>query len=180
MTLCGHGDEYHELDIVRGLLNGLLLAIPLWAVLAIVPALALRDGTIGESTSSALMVAAVCEYILARPYLRVLWARLGSHEVFGHGAGTQTRAQPAKQRNDRDKHAGQGIISIEDLLRFVESKRASKPRPHHAQIAPSLLRQSLALSALAAAYLQYYFLEVHLEISSLSSLTVFLPLTATT
>lgn len=180
MTLCGHKEANHELDVVRGLVHGLLLAIPLWAVLVIVSALALGDGTLDESTSLALMVAAVCESILARPYLRILWARLESHEVFGHGAGTQTGAQPANQRNDRDKHAGQGIMSIEDLLRFVESKPASKLRPHHAQVAPSLFRQSLALSALAAAYLQYYFLEVHLEISSLNSLTVFMPVTAIT
>lgn len=44
----------------------------------------------------------------------------------------------------------------------------------------SLARQTLALSALTGAYLQFYFFEVSLQIASLNSVIVFLPLTSTT
>ncbi len=44
----------------------------------------------------------------------------------------------------------------------------------------SLARQTLALSALTGAYLQFYFIEVGLQIASLNSVTVFLPLTSMT
>ena len=90
-----------------------------------------------ESTSLALMIAAVCEAILARPYARTLWANLQGNRAFN----------------------------------FQSAGRRA---------APSLFRQSLALSALAGAYLGYYFLEVNLQIASLNSLTVFLPLTSVT
>lgn len=44
----------------------------------------------------------------------------------------------------------------------------------------SLARQTLALSALTGAYLQFYFLEVNLQIASLNSVTVFLPVSSMT
>lgn len=44
----------------------------------------------------------------------------------------------------------------------------------------SLARQALALSALTGAYLQFYFIEVSLQIASLSSVTVFLPVSSMT
>ena len=40
---------------------------------------------------------------------------------------------------------------------------------------PSIAKQALALSALVAAYLHYYFWDVQLQIASLSSVTVFVP-----
>jgi len=42
----------------------------------------------------------------------------------------------------------------------------------------SLGRQTLALGALTGAYLQFYFIDVNLQIASLSSVTVFLPVSA--
>ncbi len=39
-----------------------------------------------------------------------------------------------------------------------------------------LARQTIALSALAAAYLQYYFLDVKLQIASMQSVTYFVPM----
>ncbi|MGQ0510716.1 MAG: hypothetical protein ACT4P9_08885 [Betaproteobacteria bacterium] len=44
----------------------------------------------------------------------------------------------------------------------------------------SLARQTFALSALTGAYLQFYFLEVNLQIASLNSVIVFLPLNSMT
>ena len=185
MTLCGHRDANDGLDIARGLLRGLLLAIPLWTMLGIVPFLVVQDGAIDESTSLALMIAAVCGSILARPYQRVLWAKFKEQKILdlrlsGRDAGMRTRARPASRHNDQKKSVGQGINSIEDLLRSVEPEPASRPRPRRAHVAPSLFRQSLALSALAGAYLQYYFMEVNLQISSLNSFTVFLPVASIT
>jgi hypothetical protein len=43
---------------------------------------------------------------------------------------------------------------------------------------PSIAKQALALSALVATYLHYYFWDVHLQIASLNSVTVFVPVTA--
>ena len=54
------------------------------------------------------------------------------------------------------------------LARFGLTTRRTGPRP-------SIAKQALVLSALAAAYLQYYFLDVHLQIASLHSVTVFVP-----
>jgi len=44
----------------------------------------------------------------------------------------------------------------------------------------ALFKRTLALSALVGSYLQYYFWEVNLQIASLNSLTVFLPVASTT
>lgn len=70
-----------------------------------------------------------------------------------------------------------GIRRYADFRR-MDSRRdagARRARPAH-----SLFRQALTLSALVGAYLQYYFLEVALQIASLHSLTVFVPVTSTT
>jgi len=54
------------------------------------------------------------------------------------------------------------------LARSGLTARRTGPRP-------SIAKQALVLSALVAAYLQYYFLDVHLQIASLHSVTVFVP-----
>ena len=50
-----------------------------------------------------------------------------------------------------------------------------QPRP-----SLSLARQTFALSALTGAYLQFYFLEVNLQIASMRSVTVFVPVSSMT
>ena len=50
---------------------------------------------------------------------------------------------------------------------------ARRPAPR-----PSIVKQALALSALVATYLHYYFWDVHLQIASLNSVTVFVPVSA--
>ena len=130
-------------DVSRGLINGLLIAVPLWFMLGVMPALALLHWRMDEATSAALMIAAVCEAILGRPYARRLWAGIR------RAACVELQSSPLNQ-----------------------SRRAVAPG--------SLLRRSLALSALAGAYLQYYFLDVNLQIASLPSLTVYLPVTSMT
>lgn len=57
------------------------------------------------------------------------------------------------------------------LARFGLTTRRTGPRP-------SIAKQALALSALVAAYLHYYFWDVHLQIASLNSVTVFVSVTA--
>lgn len=42
---------------------------------------------------------------------------------------------------------------------------------------PAIAKQALVLSALVATYLHYYFWDVHLQIASLNSVTVFVPVT---
>ena len=130
-------------DVWRGLINGLLIAVPLWVVLGIMPALVLQHWHMDEAASAALMIAAVCEAILVRPHARKFWA--GIRRL----AYAELQSSPSNQ-----------------------SRRAVAPG--------SLLRQSLALSALAGAYLQYYFLDVYLQIASLPSLTLFPPATSMT
>ena len=130
-------------DVSRGLFNGVLIAVPLWFMLGVIPALALLHWRMDEATSAALMIAAVCEAILVRPYARRLWAGIR------RDACVELQSSPLNQ-----------------------SRRAVAPG--------SLLRRSLALSALAGAYLQYYFLDVNLQIASLPSLTVYLPVTSMT
>ena len=139
MTQCERSDTDECFDSVQGLINGALIAIPLWLLLGIVPVLAFQNGSIDESTSLALMIGAVCETILARPYLRALWVRL-----------------------------------------HLELKSTAIPPPRRVQPPYSLLRQAIALSALVGAYLQFFFLEVYLQIASLNSVIVFLPVSSMT
>ena len=139
MTHCERSDTNECFDSVRGLINGALIAIPLWLFLGIVPVLVFQNGSIGESISLALMIGAVCETILARPYLRALWMR-----------------------------------------RHLELKSTPVPLPRRAPPPQSLLRQAIALSALVGAYLQFFFLEVYLQIASLNSVIVFLPVSSMT
>lgn len=54
------------------------------------------------------------------------------------------------------------------LARSGLTARRTGPRP-------PIAKRALVLSALVAAYLHYYFWDVHLQIASLSSLTIFVP-----
>jgi hypothetical protein len=56
------------------------------------------------------------------------------------------------------------------LARSGAAARRTGPRP-------PIAKQALVLSALVAAYLHYYFWDVHLQIASLNSVTVFVPVT---
>ena len=78
-----------------------------------------------------------------------------------------------------------GYILVRRLVRGIRvswpnSVPASVPVPavQRPRSRPLLFRQSLALSALAAAYLQYYFWEVQLQIAALNSVMVFVPVRA--
>lgn len=172
----------------RGLANALLIAIPLWAFFGIVMLMVLRQGHVGEIGSAALMIAAACELIVARPYVRAFcsefWRRTelrraGSQRREGRPPESSDRKIAFDGRNrwhdDRGTATGRRVDSIGDLLRQIEPKRPSWMRVRR-EIAPNaILRQSLLLSALVGAYLQYYFLDVHLQIASLHSVTVFVP-----
>jgi len=192
MVLCEHSDGSCGLDIAHGLVHGLLIAIPLWVVFGIVPVLVFQDGSIGERTSLALMLAAVCESVLARPYMRALWKRLPLDrairvDISRRDAGGNPAHKPRRPRNEPDgpfrdleKLAGRRFASIEELLRYLESKSEPIPQSRRMHSTPGLMRQTVALSALVGAYLQYYFLEVNLQISALNSVIVFLPASSIT
>lgn len=60
-------------------------------------------------------------------------------------------------------------------LRFRSRELLASAAAPAAAVRPPILRQSLLLGGLAGAYLQYYFLDVHLQIASLKSVPVFLP-----
>jgi hypothetical protein len=154
-----------DFDIGRGLVNGLLVAIPLWIIFGFAVASVFQYGAVGETTRALLMIAAVCEVLLARPYARTLWARIWRFAEF-------------HRSNLSNETGGRRINSIEDLLRHIEPKPALPRHALRVVVPNSLFRQSLALSALVGTYLQYYFIEVNLQIASLNSLTVFLPVTS--
>ncbi len=68
-----------------------------------------------------------------------------------------------------------------DLLQVLRRVADRSPGlPSSGPAAPPLMRQALALSGLAGAYLQYYFLDVYLQIAALNSLTVFVPVNSLT
>ncbi len=180
------------LAAARGLANALLIAIPCWAA-ALVAFSLWRSGEVGEGVRLALLFGAAWEAKLLRPRLSGWWRALrGALERLDAGTRAPSRGlPPAPARHllgdlnslhsDLEKLAGQRIRSIEELLRYVEAGSRPQPTLHRARIRRAarswspVLRQSLALSALVGAYLQYYFLDVNLQIATLNSMIVFLP-----
>lgn len=71
------------------------------------------------------------------------------------------------------------------LRHFMNSRAAPAQAPVQGGILakigmpwPSMVKRSLALSAMSVAYLQYYYLDVQLQIAALHSVTVFVPVNA--
>ena len=192
MVRCERDEAVDGSDIGRGLVNGLLIALPLWVILGVVLALVFQHGPMGETSSAVLMIAAVCEAILLRPHVRTLWKRILRYADFRRAdpgrntGGRRTRSArrvlgaPDTLRSAFERTAGRIFESIEDLLRYVKQKSAPSNQARPVVAPHALFRQSLALSALVGAYLQYYFLEVNLQIASMHSLTVFVPVTSMT
>jgi hypothetical protein len=177
------------LDLGRGVINGLLVSIPLWLFSGIVLALLFHHGPMEEATSATLMISMICGAILVRPYARTLWVQVrryaSSHRAVVRNDGEKRPVQHAigdrdGPHSDLEMISGRSFQSIEDILRYVEGKSALSCQTRRVVARATLFRQSVALSALLGAYLQYYFLEINLQIASLHSLTVFLPVTSTT
>jgi hypothetical protein len=125
-------------DAVNGsLVLGLLIAIPLWVLAGITGILVFQEAPISATQSAILMIAAVCELILLRYYLRSFDAKARYRELLARSGLTARRMSP-------------GLL---------------------------IAKQALALGALVATYLHYYFWEVQLQIASLNSITVFIPVT---
>ena len=125
-------------DAVNGsLVLGLLIAIPLWVLAGITGILVFQEAPISATQSAILMIAAVCELILLRYYLRSFDAKARYRELLARSGLTARRMGP-------------GLL---------------------------IAKQALALGALVATYLHYYFWEVQLQIASLNSITVFIPVT---
>lgn len=73
-----------------------------------------------------------------------------------------------------EAHQERGAGSRKKVAGYLGVARAkSKPRGN-AAARSALVRQTIGLLALVAAYLQYYFLDVHLKIENLPSMMVFL------
>jgi hypothetical protein len=190
MVRCECREVDNGLNLWRGLINGLLVSIPLWVILGMVLATVLHHGPTEEAISAALMIALISEAILARTYARTLWKQVwryaNSRRPDLKNDGDKRQARPAQHAigDDDGLHsdfkiiAGRSFKLIEDLLRYVEPISAPLRQARRAVVRVTLIRRSVALSALVGAYLQYYFLEVNLQIASLHSLTVFLPVTS--
>jgi hypothetical protein len=67
------------------------------------------------------------------------------------------------------------LRTFDAKARYRELLARSGLTARHTGPRPSIAKQALALSALVAAYLHYYFWDVHLQIASLNSVTVFVP-----
>ena len=83
-------------------------------------------------------------------------------------------------RRGRRDHRRAPFLRALWMRRYPELESAPVPLLRRMHPPMSLARQTLALSALTGAYLQFYFFEVSLQIASLNSVIVFLPLTSTT
>jgi len=176
-------------DLWRGLVNGILIAIPLWVVLGFAASVAFRLDLAKETVSTALMIAAVCEAMLARRHIRTLSAeilqRADMRRVIVRDDHAELRVAPSLRDlgelvdppRKSSKFPTRVFNSIEDLLRHVESNARSL-QARHAITRRSLLKQSLTLSAIVGSYLQYYFVDVNLQIASLHSIVFFVPVTS--
>ncbi len=192
MVRCERSEAANGFPIGFGLVNGLLIAVPLWVFLGIALVLVFQHGPMEEAGSAALMIAGVCEAMLLRPYARTLCAEIRRYadlrradsrrDAGGRRAGAAKHVLGARARlpSALEKAAGRSFNSIEDLLRYVEPKSAPSKQASPVVAPHELLRRSLTLGALVGAYLQYYFLEVNLQIAALHSLTVFVPVTSMT
>ncbi len=182
-----------DVGFAGGLVIGLLIAIPLWMLIAVALHSAFQQGPIDGGTILAFMVAAVCEVLLARralkPYATRLWRRW--FPVFNRSAWNSAhRRRHAARRAPApgtqaisylETIAGKRINSVQDLLAVVGPPASARPRtpplPAAALERPSTLRQTIAFASLAIAYLHYYFWDVNLQIASMHSLTVFVAVT---
>ena len=181
MARRNHGDSGYKYEFSRGLVNGLLIAIPLWTIIGIVLAIVFEYWPLNATAIAALTIAAVCEALLARPYMRALWSRFrrmdSRRDAVGDEAHFEEHALGVCGNLDGsfENLTERRFQSKEDLLPYVTHSLALSLQACRVVVPVSLFRQSLALSALVGAYLQYYFLEVNLQIALMPSLTVFLP-----
>jgi len=78
------------------------------------------------------------------------------------------------------------VAAIVELILLRHAWRTLQPRIRHRELLVRagasvtgahlpLLKQTSLLAGLVGAYLQYYFVDVHLQIASLNSVTVFVP-----
>lgn len=185
--LLQRGGPAGDVGFAGGLVIGLLIAIPLWVLIAVALNMAFQQGPIDSGTSLAFMVAAVCELLLARrvlkPHAVRLWRRW--FPVFNRAAWKSAHrrrhaARRAPAANSQaisylEAIAGKPIHSVQDLLAVVGPPARAVPNPGAAR--PSTMRQTVAFASLAIAYLHYYFWDVNLQIASLHSLTVFVAVT---
>ncbi len=70
------------------------------------------------------------------------------------------------------------VMLLRHFLRNLGATARYRKLLARASLSPGFAKQALALGALVVAYLHYYFWDVHLQIASLNSVTVFVPVTA--
>lgn len=147
-----------SIALASGLANGLLISIPLWVLIGIVLVTFFMQGPLNETASVVFMIAAVCEAILARHALRAYRGRSED----GPRDHPESTARTQASFVNRVLRRGAAAAAHGTPRRVAHGNR---PR----------LRQAGAFGALAIAYLQYYFWDVNLQIASLNSVTVFVP-----
>ena len=74
--------------------------------------------------------------------------------------------------------AGRGLRTREDIRRYLEEISGKRPERSPATQLWHIARQGTWLLLLVAAYLQYYFLDILVEIDSLPSIRVTVPVPA--
>lgn len=129
-------------DLAHGLLIGLMIAIPMWMLIAVALTMAFQQGPVNGITSLAFMLAAVVEAVLARHAFRNLARRIWRRwfPVFNRSAWQsahqkKTRAGGTASPSTRavsylEEVSGKRINSVQDLLGVVgapPAPKASKP-----------------------------------------------------
>lgn len=91
-------------DLAHGLLIGLMIAIPMWMLIAVALTMAFQQGPVNGITSLAFMLAAVVEAVLARHAFRNLarriwrrWFPVFNRSAWHRAHGTH-RAKASKSR----------------------------------------------------------------------------------
>lgn len=74
-----------------------------------------------------------------------------------------------------ESEAGRPLRSREDIHAFLRDVAADDPEATRASRRRRIVREGLLLGFLVAAFLQFYFLDIQLQIGTLRSLVVYLP-----
>ena len=71
--------------------------------------------------------------------------------------------------------AGRKLRSRADLVSYLDQLSGNAPKAHRVRERQRIIREGMLIGLLALAYLQYYYWDVNLQIASLQSVQVFVP-----
>jgi len=80
---------------------------------------------------------------------------------------------PAHLFRDLEESAGRKLRSRTELLSYLQELSGDSPKTHRIRERRRVIREGVLLGALALAWLQYYFWEVHAQMASLPCVQVF-------